>query len=80
MTNEPRFSLTDADGLADNTDPAFIVLDIRRRDIETGNIASALERLHALTDSSENMRLTTNRCSFRLAAATPLPRMPPAFG
>ena len=57
MNHDPRLRLTDADGLADNPDPAFIVLDIRRRDIETGNIASALERLHVLTDSAENMRL-----------------------
>jgi len=53
MPNKPHLTLTDAEGLANNTEPAIIVLDIRRRDIETGNIASSLVRLHVLTDNAE---------------------------
>ena len=51
-----RLIPTDADGLAQNSEEAFIVLDISRGEIESGNIASVLERLHILTDSAENAR------------------------
>lgn len=47
--------LTDADGLAENTDPALLVLMISNADIQSGNIASVMERLHVLTDSAENV-------------------------
>jgi len=47
--------IADADGLADNTDPALVVIDITRQEIESGSIASTLERLHVLTDSRENV-------------------------
>jgi hypothetical protein len=77
MINNPRFTLTDADGLADNTDPAILVLDIRRRDIETGNIASALERLHVLTDSAEKMRLYRESLFFQVSGYDHDPREVP---
>lgn len=44
---------TDADGLADNTEPAVLVLDLTRREIESGNVASALERLMVMADTRE---------------------------
>lgn len=46
--------ITDADGLAANTEPALLVLKITREEIESGNYASALERLMVLADSREN--------------------------
>lgn len=52
---EPRLIYTDADGLASSGDPALIVLDITRQEVERGNIASVLERLHVMTDSVENI-------------------------
>jgi hypothetical protein len=47
--------MLDADGLADNSADALVVLMITRREIESGHIASAIERLHVLTDSRENV-------------------------
>lgn len=49
--------ILDADALAHNTQPAFIMLEVERNHVEAGNIASVLERLHVLTDSAENARL-----------------------
>ncbi len=46
---------TDADGFADNTAKALVILELSRREIDSGNIAGALERLHVLTDSAENV-------------------------
>lgn len=53
MTNSrpPQILLTDADGLASLTEPALLILDITKKDIRSGNIASVLERLHVLTDT-----------------------------
>lgn len=48
--------LVDADGLADNTDPAVLILMITRAEIEAMQLGSALERLHVMTDSGENVR------------------------
>lgn len=48
--------ILDADGLANNTDPAILVNVITRREIESVHLASILERLHVLTDSAENVR------------------------
>lgn len=45
---------TDADGLADNTGSALLVLDLSRREIESGNVASALERLMVMADTRES--------------------------
>ena len=52
---EIRILLTNADGFADNDEPAIVILTIARQDIEPRNLASALERLHVLTDSRENV-------------------------
>ncbi len=46
---------TDADGFADDTDKALVILELPRREVESGNIAGALERLHVLTDSAANV-------------------------
>jgi hypothetical protein len=48
------FLRTDADGLANSTGEVIVVLELSRREIETGNIASALERLMVMTDTKEN--------------------------
>lgn len=61
-----RLTFTDAEGLAHNTDEALIVLDITRHEIESGNIASVLERLHVLTDSAENVRRYREALVFRI--------------
>jgi len=50
----PHILHTDADGFAENTERAFLIVEISRRDIESGNIASVLERLLVMTDSREN--------------------------
>jgi len=52
---EIKIFTTDADGLADNVEPAIVILTITRRAIETANLAGMLERLHVLTDSRENV-------------------------
>lgn len=54
-SDEIKILFTDADGLADNEEDAIVILSIRRRDVETRSLASALERLHVLTDSRENV-------------------------
>lgn len=50
MTPRPSVVRTDADGLAAFQGDALLVLEISKREIETGNIASALERLHAIAE------------------------------
>lgn len=50
-----KIVFTDADGFADNNEPAIVVLTITRKDVESRNLASAIERLHVLTDSRENV-------------------------
>lgn len=52
---EFKILITDADGLATNDDPAIVVLAITRQDVESRSLASALERLHVLTDNRENV-------------------------
>lgn len=75
-----RFAVTDADGLAANTAPAILILDISRRDIEACNIASVLERLHVLTDSAENARRYRESLLFQVegydADSRPIPEIP----
>jgi len=46
--------LTDAQGLAHNTQPAFLVLQISRAEVESVNVASALERLHVIAENRES--------------------------
>lgn len=58
--------LTDADGLAENTDPAFLILSISRNEIEAGDIASALERLHVITDTEKNVRMYRESLVFQV--------------
>lgn len=75
----PRILLTDADGLANcsGTEPVFIILDILRRDIETQNIASVLERLHVLTDSATNVRRFRESLVFQVDGYNADPRQLP---
>jgi len=63
----PMFLLTDADGLASNTEPAIIVLDITRKEVESGSIGSVLERLHVLTDTRENALLYRESLVFQVS-------------
>ena len=46
---------TDAEGFADNTDQALVILELSRQEIESANVAGALERLHVLTDTAANV-------------------------
>lgn len=50
----PEIIRTDADGLAENTRPAMLILEVTRREIEERNIASSLERLMVVADSRAN--------------------------
>lgn len=54
---DPTVIRLNADSFAHNTKPALIIFEISKEDINSGNISSALERLHVLTDSVENTRL-----------------------
>ena len=49
-----RLQLTDADGLANFTDSALLVLTVSRQEIESGNVSSILERLHVVAESRES--------------------------
>lgn len=62
--NKSVLVITDADGLVENSEPAFIIVDIARNIVESGNISSVLERLHILTDSAENVRLYRESMTF----------------
>lgn len=66
--------LTDVDGLSDNTEPALIVLMISHSEINTGNIASVLERLHVLTDSAENIHRYRESLVFQVGGYDADPR------
>lgn len=50
---KPTVVRTDAAGLAAFQGDALLVLEISKGEIETGNIASALERLHSIAESRE---------------------------
>lgn len=62
--NELDIELVTADGLARNTAPAIVVLTISREEICGGRIGSALDRLHVLTDSRENVLLYQEALDF----------------
>ncbi|MFC6281162.1 chlororespiratory reduction 6 domain-containing protein [Polaromonas aquatica] len=49
--------MTNADGLASNTEPVLLILEIKRQSIESCNYASALESLMVMADSRENTLL-----------------------
>lgn len=72
MKQPPTIKITDADGLARLVSmpdgvPTLLVLDISKRDIQTGNIASALERLHILTDTRASVLRFRESLIFRVA-------------
>lgn len=71
---DARLTLTNAEGFAHNSDAALIVLDITRHEIESGNIASMLERLHVLTDSAENVRRYRESLVFQIGGYDDDPR------
>ncbi len=50
-----QFIQTDSQGLANNTEPAIVVLEIGREQIQSCNFATTLERLMILTDTRENV-------------------------
>lgn len=66
MNATPMLLLTGADGLASNTEPAFVVLVITRKEVESGSIGSVLERLHVLTDTRENTLLYRESLVFQV--------------
>jgi Uncharacterized conserved protein len=70
----PTTIIADADGLAENSDPAFIVLVIFRTEIEARNIGGALERLLVLTDSKENVCLYRESVMFQVEGYDDDPR------
>ena len=55
MKTRIEIKIADADGLADNDQEAFVVLMITKEEVISQNIASALERLHVMTDSKQNV-------------------------
>ena len=61
---KPRIQVTDADGLARNTKPAVLIVTISRKEIESGHYASALERLHVMTDTATNVLRYRQSMSF----------------
>ena len=56
MTNapQPKVIRTDADGFSHNEEPAILILEISRKEIESMNFTSSLERLMVMADSREN--------------------------
>lgn len=66
--NSPmKMVITDADGLADNSEQALIVLHISRDEIKASNFGSALERLHTMADTRENVLLYRESLVFVVA-------------
>lgn len=53
--NDPKFIIGTADQLDQAPMGALVILEISRAEIEAQNIASALERLHALCDTAETV-------------------------
>ena len=53
-TKNASITRTDADGLASFTDAAMLVLYLSREEVESANVASALERLHIIVDTRES--------------------------
>lgn len=74
MMDTPMLLLTNADGLANNTEPAIIVLAITRKEVESGSIASTLEHLHTLTDTRENALLYRESLVFQVGGYDDDPR------
>ncbi|KLR57302.1 chlororespiratory reduction 6 domain-containing protein [Diaphorobacter sp. J5-51] len=62
----PTIILTDSDGLAHNTEPTMLILQIERDDIEKGNIASTLEKLLIISDTRENALLYRESLVFQV--------------
>jgi hypothetical protein len=71
MSQDDKFNfhilMGDADTLANNTDPTFLILDISLADIKKRNIASALERLLVLTDKAQNVSLYRESLFFQVS-------------
>ena len=60
---KPKILFTNADGFADNSDDALIVLSISKSEIESCSLANAITRLHVATDNAHNVRRYQN-CLF----------------
>lgn len=69
-----KLQVTDADGLAANVEPAIIVLVITRQEIESGRLASVIERLHVLTDSAANVNCYRESMVFQVEGFEEDPR------
>lgn len=61
---QPYIVELDADSLANNTQPALIILTIKRQDIEAGYLSSVLERLCILSDNRQNLNLYKESFTF----------------
>lgn len=66
MASKPQVILADDAAFAANTEPAMVIITIDRDDIQTGNIAKILSRLHILTDSAENVRRYRESLAFQV--------------
>lgn len=71
---DPTIILTDADGFAALDTPAFVLLDISKQEIEAMNIASAIERLHIMTDSERNALRYRESLAFQVSGYDRDPR------
>ena len=72
--SQPEIRVLDADGFAGNVEPALVLLDITRREVEACNICSVMERLYVLTDSPENTRLYRDSLMFQVGGYDHDPR------
>ncbi len=54
MMDQPKFIRTDADGFPHISGPAILVLEVSRREIESCNYTSSLERLMLIADTRES--------------------------
>lgn len=70
----PQVIFTNAEGLASNSEDAFLILHISRQEVDACNIGSALERLHILTDSVANVRRYREAMAFLVGGYDEDPR------
>lgn len=65
---------TDAEGLANITEPVVLIFTLSKRDIEACNVASALERLHVLTDTRDAVKRFRDSLAFQVVGYDDDPR------
>ena len=52
-----EFKATDSEGVANNSDPSLVVLQISREEVEAKNVAHPLDMLMVLTDNKDKFFL-----------------------